>query len=191
MTTVPSGLKSLPELSDKEGDFILSLGRLVRTKGLDYLIESMKDVDSKLIICGKGPDASRIKKRIAKFGLEDKIEMKGWVSEEEKNELMATCKFFVMPSIFESYGMAAVELMSHGRPLVCTDVNGLPDTVGDGGLVVKPRDSAGLACAMNRLLSDKSERQQLGKNARKKAEGYDWKYHIDTIEKVYESVLND
>ena len=190
ITTACPCLEKYPELSDEEGDYILSLGRLVRTKGLDYLIEAMKDIDHKLIICGKGPDAKRLAKNIEKYGLSDRIEMKGWVSEEEKEQLMSKCKLFVMPSLYESYGLAALEIMSYGRPIVCTDVNGLPDTVKDAGTYVKPKDPKGLAEAVNLLLSDKDKRKELGTNARRIAEDQNVKNTVDTVESVYNKVLN-
>ncbi|MDR1690715.1 MAG: glycosyltransferase family 4 protein [Candidatus Methanoplasma sp.] len=165
VTSVPTGLSGYPEAGKGDGDFILSLGRLVRTKGLDYLIEAMKDVDCKLIICGKGPDQKRLQKMIDKFDLGDRIEMRGWVEEGEKERLMGSCRFFVMPSLFESFGLAAAELMSHGRPIVHTDVNGLPDTVKDGGVSVPPKDPAALAKAMNMLLEDPAHTEELGHNA--------------------------
>ena len=190
LTTVPTCLNSLPDVDQKEGDFVLSLGRLVKTKGLDYLIEAMKDVDCKLIICGKGPESKHIAKMIKKNGLEERIEMKGYVSEEEKTMLMSMCKFFEMPSLFESLGLAAIELMSYGRPLICSDVNGLPKTVGNGGVVVPAKDSKALSDAMNSLLSDDRQRTLLGNFARMQAESYDWNIEIPKIEKIYENVLN-
>jgi glycosyltransferase involved in cell wall biosynthesis len=149
----------------------------------------MKDVDFKLIICGKGPDQKRLTKKIGKIGLSDKIEMKGWVEEDEKELLMGSCRFFVMPSLFESFGLAAVEVMSYGRPMICTNVNGLGDTVGGGGITVPPKDPAALADAMNRLLADREERTRLGKAARAQAETFDWKYNIEKIEDVYKKVI--
>ncbi|MFA6710282.1 MAG: glycosyltransferase family 4 protein [Candidatus Methanomethylophilaceae archaeon] len=190
LTTVPTCLDSLPDIGRKEDDFILSLGRLVKTKGLDYLIEAMRDVDCRLIICGKGPESKHLAKLIRKNGLEGKIEMRGYVSEEEKTALMSTCKFFVMPSLFESLGLAAIELMSYGRPLICSDVNGLPETVGDGGVVVPPKDAGALSDAINSLLSDDERRTSLGDSARRRAESYNWDVEIPKIEKVYEDVLN-
>jgi len=188
-TTVPSCLNSFPDVGKGDGDFILSLGRLVRTKGLDHLVEAMRNVDAKLIICGKGPEAGRLEKMIRRNGLENRIEMKGYVSEEEKAHLMGSCKFFVMPSLFESFGLAAVELMSYGRPVVCTNVNGLPDTVRDGGVTVPPKDPASLAEAMNRLLNDASERERVAKAAREQAETFSWDDHITKIEDVYGKVI--
>ena len=190
ITTACPCLERYPELSEEEGDYILSLGRLVRTKGLDYLIEAMQYIDCKLIICGKGPDSKRLMKKISKFGMSDKVEMKGWVSEEEKQSLMSGCKMFVMPSLYESYGLAALEIMSYGRPVVCTDVNGLPDTVKDGGIYVKPKDVKGLAEAVNSLLSDKDKRRELGMNARRVADSQNVSSTVDIIEKVFSNVVS-
>lgn len=187
-TVIPSCLTSFPEISYTEDDFILSLGRLVETKGLRYLMEAMQDVQCKLIICGKGPEEKNLKKQISKLGLEDKIEMKGYVSEEEKARLMSTCKFFVMPSLFESLGLAAIELMSYGRPIVCTDVNGLPDTVGDAGVIVPAKDPIKLGNAINGLLNDDRKRISMGSIARSQAETYDWKFHIDGLESLLKRI---
>jgi glycosyltransferase involved in cell wall biosynthesis len=190
VTTVNPCLERYPELSDSEGDFILSLGRLVRTKGLDYLVEAMKDIDCKLIICGKGPDSKRISKLIEREGLENKIEMKGWVAESEKEHLMSTCKFFVMPSIFESYGLAALEIMSYGRPVIATDVDGLPDTVGGGGMIIEPKNPKAISDAANLLLKDSDKRRELGVNARSIAEGRSVSQIVNKLEDIYSKVLS-
>jgi glycosyltransferase involved in cell wall biosynthesis len=188
-TAIPSCLSSFPDVGEGDGNFILSLGRLVRTKGLEYLIDAMRSVNAKLIICGKGPEKKRIERRIKKYGLENKIEMKGYVTEDEKTKLMGSCEFFVMPSLFESFGLAAVEAMSYGRPMICTNVNGLGDTVQDGGIIIPPKDPRALSDAMNRLLDNEEEREILAGMARLQAERFDWKYHIEKIEDVYRNVI--
>ena len=190
VTTVPSCLKCPLVAGPGTGDYALSLGRLVRTKGLDYLIEAMKDVDHKLILCGKGPDEKRLRKLIAKHGVSDRVEMKGYVSEEEKSRLMGECRFFVMPSIHESLGLAAEELMAHGRPIVCSDADGLPDTVGAAGYVVPKADSAALAHAINEMFSDQAKVDSLASEALKRAAYYDWNIHLPVIEEVYGKVLS-
>ena len=190
ITTIPTGLSKYPEAGGGGGDFILSLGRLVRTKGLDYLVEAMLDVDFKLIICGKGPEQKRLTKMISKLGLEDKISMRGWVEEDEKERLMGSCRFFVMPSLFESLGLAAVEQMAYGRPIVHSDVNGLPDTIKNGGISVHPKDPAALSKAMNALLSDRGYAEELGRNAIGQAQSYRWDGLIPKIESVYEKILS-
>ena len=151
----------------------------------------MQDVDCKLIMCGKGPEQNKLVKQISKLGLGDRIEMKGYVSEEEKMELMDTCRFFVMPSEFESLGLAAIELMSHGRPIICSDADGLPETVGDAGMVVPKKNSKALAKAINDLLADPGKRMELGQNAVERTKFYSWDKHIDELEKILLSITCD
>ena len=189
VTSVPPGLDSRREAGSGSGDFMLSLGRLVRTKGLDYLIEAMKDVDHKLVICGKGPDAKRLQKAIRKAGLGDRVEMKGFVSDEERDRLMGECRFFVMPSLHESFGLAAVELMSRGRPLVCSDADGLPDTVGEAGYVVPKADSAALAEAMNRMFEDREMCETKASKAIEMSRAWDWDIQLPKLEEVYEKTV--
>ena len=190
VTSVPPGLSQEVRPGDGSGDFILSLGRLVRTKGLDYLIEAMKNVDHKLVICGKGPDAKRLEKAIAKAGLQGRVEMRGYVSEEERNRLMGECRFFVMPSLHESFGLAAVELMARGRPLVCSDADGLPSTVGEAGYVVPKADSKALAEAMNRMYDDRELCESKASKATEVARTYSWDLLLPRIEDVYSKVAS-
>ena len=183
-TTIPTGYYCSPLREEPEGDFILSLGRMVATKGLDNLVRAMKDVDCKLVMCGKGPEKPKLESLAEKIGVSDRIEFRGYVSDEEKEHLMNTCKLFVMPSLFESFGLAAVELMSHGKPMVATNVNGLPETVGEGGIVIEPGSPEQISDAVNRLLADPDLRRDLGAKARRQAESYDWSNFIDLYEKV-------
>lgn len=188
---VPTCLSEPPITNNsEEEDFILSLGRQVATKGLKYLVEAMTDVDCKLVMCGKGPETKKLEKQIKKLGLKNKVEMRGYVSEDEKDKLMNSCKFFVMPSEFESLGLAAIELMSHGRPIVCSDADGLPETVGNAGVVVPKKDSHALAKAINDLLNDKNKRAELGQNAVKRTEFYSWPSHIDNLERILKDVAS-
>ncbi|MCL2509564.1 MAG: glycosyltransferase [Methanomassiliicoccaceae archaeon] len=159
-------------------------------ESLDYLVEAMRNVDYKLIICGKGPEGKRLEKQIEKLGLGDWIELKGWVEEDEKERLMGSCRFFVMPSLFESLGLAAIEQMAYGRPIIYSSVNGLPETIKDGGIAVPPKDPAALSKAMNSLLNDRDLTEELGRNAAKRARSYEWNELMPLIRNVYEKVLS-
>lgn len=190
VTVVPTCLQTAVDPGKGDGDFILSLGRHVRTKGLEYLVEAMRYVDHKLVICGAGPEDRHLKKAIAKYGLEDRIEMRGYVPDEEKYRLMGECRFFAMPSLFESLGLAAEELMSRGRPIVCSDADGLPDTVGEGGVVVPKADAKALAEAMNALFDDRDRCEELAAKAAERASYFDWNIHLPVIEDVYSKVIS-
>ncbi len=192
VTTVQTGLSNFHgEKGCIDGDFILSIGRQVKTKGLEYLIKAMTDVDCKLILCGKGPESKSLERMIKNLNLEDKIEIKGWIDDSEKENLMASCKFLVMPSLYESLGLAAIEQLSYGKPVVCTNVNGLPETVGEGGIIVPPKNPRSLSEAMNLLLSDDVKRKDIGHKALLKAEEYRWENLIPKIESIYSRVLSE
>lgn len=184
-------LDRYPAVTDREGDFILSIGRLVGTKGLKHLIDAMKDVDCKLIVCGKGPEEKKLRKRAIENGVADRIEFKGFVSEEEKERLMGECKFTVIPSLRETFCLVAVESMSFGRPVICTNVDGLPYTVKDGGVLVEPGDPKALADAMNDLLHDDGKRKEMGVRARQVSEEYSAEKVTDVLLEVFEKVIRE
>jgi glycosyltransferase involved in cell wall biosynthesis len=190
LTAVPNGIE-MPERSDgQEGDFILFVGRLVATKGLAYLIQAMRQVDSKLIICGEGPELNHLKRLIARYQLEQKVVLAGRVTQDHRDRLMSTCKMFVMPSVFESYGIAVAEAMSYGRPIVASYVGGLPEVVQDAGLFFRPKDAKGMAVQINQLLHDPAQRMTLGRKARELARAYSWDNVAGEMEAVYAGVAD-
>jgi glycosyltransferase involved in cell wall biosynthesis len=188
MTVIPNGVE-MPNLLLEERDYVLSLGRLVRTKGLRDLIRAMPEVKSKLLIAGAGPERKELERLCSRLMLKEKVQFLGKVSEERKAELFASCKFFVMPSTQEAYGIAAAEAMSFGKTLVCTNVGGLPEVVQDCGLLVPPDSPNEIALAMNRLLDDEKLRSLLGQKAKERARLYSWEHLTQQTEEVYENVL--
>ena len=173
-----------------EGEYILSLGRLVKVKGLEYLVEAMRYVDCRLVICGKGPEESNLRKLISKYGLEDKVEMHGFVGEDEKPSVIEGSMFFVMPSLFEAFGITAIENMSYGRPIIHSGVNGLADTVGNAGIVVNPRDPRSIADGINTLLSDEGLRMELREKAVEQASRFTYDTHVPRYERILEAVAS-
>jgi glycosyltransferase involved in cell wall biosynthesis len=175
----------MPTVDSQDGGFVLSLGRLVHTKGLEHLLKAMCSVDAKLIMAGAGPERERVERLIRSYGLTNKVQLLGRVSEERKSELFASCSIFAMPSLFESYGIAAAEAMSYGKAVVATNVGGLPEVVADCGILVPPRDPSALAAAINSLLEDESWRKELGRRARGRASQFSWEKVAEQQEKVY------
>ncbi len=188
MSVVPNGVE-MPAVEPRDEGFILSLGRMVHTKGLEYLMQAMKDVDGKLLMAGAGPERERMEALSKRYGLGSKVQMLGRVSEERKTELFAGCSLFVMPSLFESYGIAAAEAMSYGKPVVATDVGGLPEVVADCGVLVPPRDPAALSKEINGLMADPERRHLLGLRARARASSYSWDNMAELQERVYLEVI--
>lgn len=189
LVAIPNGIEHMPQPQFKEEEFILFVGRLVNTKGLKYLVQAMTEVDSKLVICGAGPEEGRLRKQIEKLNLQDKVELAGKVSEERKEQLMSTCKVFVMPSIFESYGIAVAEAMSYGKAIVASNVGGLPEVVCNAGKLCAPKDPEDLAKKINSLLGDCDARNECAMNAAKHACGYSWDRIADLMEAEYQRLF--
>lgn len=174
LEVIKNGVHMPSRISGEEDGYILFVGRLVATKGLRYLIEAMDEVEMPLKICGKGPEMERLASLIRKRDVGDKVELLGFVSDDERDLLLDRCSVYVMPSIFEAYGIAAAEAMSHGKPLVATATGGLPEVVQDAGVLVPPRDPAALAEGINRLISDDGTRRAMGQRSLELAKSYSW-----------------
>ena len=107
---------------------------------------------------------------IQRLGLVDHIRFVGDASHEEINRLYAESAVAVVPSIYEGFGLPAVEAMAAGIPLVSSDGGALAEVVADGGLVVPAGDSDALAQTLERVLSDTALARTLGDKGRQRVE---------------------
>ncbi len=191
LTAISNGVE-LPSVPSRQEDgFMLFVGRLVPTKGLDHLIKAMALNDRNLVICGSGPGRERLERLVNRKGIDGRVEFRGRVSEEEKADLMARCDAFVLPSTFESYGIAAAEAMSYGKPVIATRVGGLPEVVRDAGILVPPADPSALAGAMELMMDDDEGRMAMARRARQLAETYDWDRVAEATIRVLSTVVGD
>jgi glycosyltransferase involved in cell wall biosynthesis len=156
----------------KQGRYILSVSAYKDQKGLDVLIRAMKTVaehhpEVKLVLVGEGPLLEDLELLSEKLGLSNCVEFQGRKTHDEVVQLLHGCEAFVLPSRFETFGIALVEAMACGRAVVATNAGGMPEIVRNGinGLLVKAEDPSGLADALNTLLYDASLRQRLGETA--------------------------
>ncbi|MCX6651046.1 MAG: glycosyltransferase family 4 protein [Methanomassiliicoccales archaeon] len=188
LVTIYNGV-DLPETASNDGDFILSLGRLVDLKGLEYLIKAMAEVDGQLKICGEGPERRNLERLCHRLKLSDRIDFMGRVSEEEKVQMLSSCRMFVIPSVKEAYGMVAAEAMSYGKPVIASNTGGLPEVVGDAGVLVPVQDEKALAQAMNALNADPDRRRQLGEAARERMRSFTWDEIAKRTLETYEDIV--
>jgi glycosyltransferase involved in cell wall biosynthesis len=153
---------------------LLSVGSIVPGKGYDLLIAALAtiaDLPWRLTIAGDRTRslaaAARLDRDISAHGLVDRVVVLGAVPAERMIDLYLEADVFVLASHFESYGMALAEAIAHGLPVVSTTAGAISDTIPAGtGLLVSPNDTAALAQALRRLVSNRVERQRLAMNAR-------------------------
>lgn len=156
---------------------LLSVGRLIKRKGLEYLIEAVEILIKKnrqllLTIVGNGDQREHLHRLVVSKKLEGVVKMTGKVSHEELQKYYEDCDLFLFPSIVddagdtEGLGVVLLEAMSYGKPVIASRVGGIVDIVQDHvtGLLVKEKDPIGLAAAIERLLDNPTLVEQIRRN---------------------------
>jgi glycosyltransferase involved in cell wall biosynthesis len=151
---------------------VATLGRLSREKGMDVLVEAMAQLkgEARLVIGGDGPQREALVQQVQALGLQESVTFAGFV--DDVPAFMGQTGLFVSASRSEGLGLVILEAMAAGRPVVGTQVGGVPEVVVDGetGILVSPEDPAALACAIRRILGDPALAQRLGAAGRKRVD---------------------
>ncbi|MBU0983751.1 MAG: glycosyltransferase, partial [candidate division Zixibacteria bacterium] len=200
ITIIPFGLE-LPAQVEPPPEGPVRLCFIKRHKpvyGIDILLEAMHTVhrdlpEIRLTIAGEGPSTSHLKALCTRLGLDNCVSFCGLLDENGVRDLLRASHIMVMPSLQESFGVAAVEAGANARPVIATDVGGIPEIVQDGrsGLLVPPGDSVALADAIVKLAQAPDLRLTMGRNARHIVEDkYQWQRSLDRMISVYEDVLH-
>lgn len=148
-------------------DFILSLGRIVWKKGLDRLIAALPEAPKvRLVIAGDDPEShvAVLRRNATRLGVADRvIFLPRHVEGGDKEALFAAARAFAMPSLSENFGIAAVEAMRRGVPVLVTPEVGVADMVSEsGGGIVLAGEPAAIARGLNLLLEDASAARTMG-----------------------------
>jgi len=176
---------------------VVALGRLVTYKGYDVLLQALRDVDTHLIIIGDGPLRGALGDLAQTLGIADRVSLVGHRPRDEAKAIVHAANVFVMPSttVAEGFGLAQVEAMATGRPIINTS---LPTTVplvarhNLEGLTVPPGDPDALAAALKKLLDDADLAKRLGAAARARAiSEFDHAVFVKRVENLYEKALED
>jgi glycosyltransferase involved in cell wall biosynthesis len=185
----------------KDTKLIGTVGHLAPLKGFEELIEATTKVtregfNIKLAIVGEAiyPNSQIYKQNLLSLvyskGLKDKIIFTGY--RENIPELLASFDLFVLPSRSEGFGRVNLEAMAMGKPVVSTNVGGIPEVVLDGvtGILVAPGNPKDLAHGILRMLSDSHLRESMGQEGRRRVEEhFTLQAHVQRIERIYAEVL--
>ncbi len=159
------------EISDEI--VVLTVARLVEQKGIKYLIDAVQklgDYPLKLVIKGDGPKKNSLIKRAKKLGIEDKvIFFDEKIPEQDLPGLYTAADMFVLPSLYEPFGLVVTEAMASGLPVIASRVGGLKEVVTpETGFLFEPRNPDDLAGKIALLASDKGLRKNMGRAGRKR-----------------------
>ncbi len=194
-TFIYNGFK-LPEkqLAGRPGQgdlepYILSVSALKHAKALDVLIRAFAALHTRhpelnLVLVGEGILRRELEELACKLGLREKVHFLGRVEHERVPALISGCRVFVLPSRFETFGIAALEAMALRKPVIATRVGGLPEIIEDGvnGILVPPDDDRALAEALQAVLTDENLGARL---ARAACESISGRFDLATMGAAY------
>lgn len=181
---------------------LLSVGRLVPRKGFDRAIKVLAAVpDAELLIAGgpdapllfADPEAERLRKIAFEYGVAERVRLLGCVPQDAMPQLMSSADLLLSLPRYEPFGIAAIEAMACGTPVLATAVGGQLDTVVDGvtGTLVPPVETPGhdLAATVRSLLDDPVRRARYGAAGRSHVQArYTWDGVTDDVARVYARV---
>jgi glycosyltransferase involved in cell wall biosynthesis len=170
---------------------------LEKLYGVDHLLRAFADVprrgfDLRLTIVGDGSQRMALETLAQELGIEGLVRFMGRVPHQELPAYLQQMDVFVMPSLQESFGVAAVEAAAVGLPIVASDVGGLPEVVvqGETGFLVPPADVDALTGRLAQLISDSTLRCRMGEAGRAYAiTQYDWRANAAQMERLYQSLI--
>lgn len=180
---------------------LMFVGNVIERKGLRYLFQALVRLPNsnfELDVVGDTQDEpdhmTEIKALIEDYGLSGRVTFHGHVTDREQlKRLYRMADVFVLPSLYETFGIVLLEAMSFGLPIVTTTAGAIPELVkgNENGLLVPPRDPAALAIALRQLAGSSELRRKLGQNGYKfvseRREFYSWEA---VGERVYEVLLD-
>jgi glycosyltransferase involved in cell wall biosynthesis len=179
--------------------FFLFLGTLEPRKNLETLLSAYaawrgranpSDRDIKLVIAGgKGWFYDAIFARAANLDVQDAVVFPGYVPDDELPDWYRAASGFVYPSVFEGFGLPALEAMACGVPVLCSDIPALREVAGDAALVVSPRDVDGWAAGLALLAGQPALRDELRVRGLARAARFTWQAAAARTLDVYRRAL--
>lgn len=176
--------------TSRKHNTIVACGRLVSQKGFSFLIDAISELsdDVKLVLVGDGEDKIKLLQQVQQLKLQGQVDLVGY--DRNPYRYMAKADLFVMPSLWEGFGIVLVEAMALGIPIIASDCPTGPRIIlkdGECGMLVLPGDSKALASNINKLLSDQQLRNKLSIAAKHRAESFS----VQTAINAYINLLSE
>jgi len=177
--------------SHLRNDNVLFIGTLEPRKNLVRLIKAystLTDLPGKLVIAGKkGWYYQEIFDSVKKYGLQDRVQFLGYVSEEEKIKLFQTSKIFVFPSLYEGFGLPVMEAMKSGIPVVTSSGGALEEITSGAAVLSDPTVTDQIARNIRRLYDDKKLYLSAQEQGLSRSKDFNWDQTAKQTLQIYES----
>ncbi len=177
----PGHWQRVRETRRPSGHTILSVARQYPRKNTKSLIQAMSRVvtvvpEARLRVVGGGPSLKYLEKQVGRLGLESVVTLFGEVHDDAAvRSEYAAADIFCLPSLQEGFGIAFLEAMATGLPVVALDVAAAPEVIGDAGILTPPGNETALADALIDLLENEALREEFGRRGVERAASFSWR----------------
>jgi glycosyltransferase involved in cell wall biosynthesis len=169
--------------------FVLSVGTVQPRKNYERLVEAFARIEmdelSLVIVGGMGWLYQSLLDRIEDLDLGTRVHLTGYIDDVDLPAIYALAQAFALPSLYEGFGIPALEAMACGIPVVSADNSSLPEVVGDAGLLVDAKDTEALAGALVRALTDTELRHAMIQRGLVQASKFTWEIAAQTLYNTY------
>lgn len=181
---------------NRKDNLIFCLNRLdKRHKGQDILIRAIDYVrleipGIRLEIAGEGPDLYEFRRLVSELDLTKHVVFLGEIDEDTRRQKLMDCSVFCVSPRTESFSIVLLEAMSFGAPIVATNVGGIPEVIGDSGIMVPPEDPALLGAALVEVITNHYLAGELGRKGIERARKYNWDDIANEHARLYLDLFN-
>lgn len=195
----PARVRAMRERYAGEGPLLVCSGRLEWEKGVHTLVKAMPRLRRRfpgvrLVVAGRGSKEQDLRELAVQKRVAGSVELAGWLEREDLVALTAAADVALVPSIYEPFGLVALEAAAAGTPLVVADTGGLREFVHDGvtGLRFSPRDVPECADAVTRVLRDEVLGRRLARAARRAVQrDHRWEDVAERTVQVYRRAVGE
>ena len=186
--------EQVDEIISYDGIKLGCIARLSEQKGLTYLLDAMSLLtikDIRLFIVGEGELREELENKVKELNLQDSVIFLGY--RKDIVECINSFDFCVLPSVFEGFGLVAIEAFMNSKTIVATDIPGLNEVVTNkNGVLVPAKDPAALASAIDKLATDATLRQELASQAKKDYENrFSYPMFLENYRALYREIQGE
>ena len=169
---------------------LLSVQRLHPRKGIQYLLRAIPEVIKTnstiaFIIVGTGPEEGNLKRLTEKLGINNYVIFTGFISDDELPSYYASADLFILPTLYEGFGLVYIDALCFGLPIVTTENGGSLDIVNkDNGILVPPKDPIKLGETIIEALNKKWDSDKIKRGAEK----YRWEGIVEEYNRLYKKL---
>ena len=191
----PAGFLPAAPAGPDGAPYALFVGNVMPHKNLLRLVEAVaqavRGIPGRLVIRGWGRPVHvrALQERIATLGIADRVDWRQYAADAELPDLYRRARMLLLPSLYEGFGLTALEAMACGTPVIASNRSSLPEVTGDAALFVDPEDATSIAAAVRRLFTDDTLAKTHAARALARAQLFSWEKTARAVQSILHTVM--